>query len=143
MKLRLGTACDFATEEGNDKLTLVGMFSRLEQEHIPSTVGRFFVALVFVADRDDYGKPWHLRTDMLDPDGQPTSLTMQSDMPPFLEPADQDGLTEADLIIEVTDMVFEKYGMYRLNVIANDSKIGEVPIGIRRRARGLEQSTKK
>lgn len=116
MKLALAAICDYAMIDKSEKLSVIGIFTRIGAPSVPARHGSLTVVLSFEVDPSDFGRAFDFAIDVVDEDGRPI---IDPPTGTFSVPDGGVGRAPINLLLNLQDVHFPRFGPYLFTVRVN------------------------
>ena len=127
MKLLVLLAADYASLETNGKLNVMGIFRHIYARAFPARHSTMYLVAKLGADLGETSEERQLVIKLLDKDG---SEIVQFEQP-FSFPEPTGGQRpEANFIVRINDLVFEKPGVYDFVLLVDGYHQGDIEIDL-------------
>ena len=127
MKLLVLLAADYASLEANGKLNVMGIFRHIYARAFPARHATMYLVAKLGADLGETSEERQLVIKLLDNDG---SEVVQFEQP-FSFPKPAGGQRpEANFIVRINDLVFEKPGVYEFVLLVDGHHQGDLAIDL-------------
>lgn len=127
MKVELLALCDAATDSGG-KLNILGIYDTISAQQAPAVHQRCAIVIKMRFDRSERGEH-RLRLNIVDADGKPVVPTL--DAPINISFPDAMPSATAQLILDLQNMRFEKFGEYSLDLAIDGRPEASIPVFVR------------
>ncbi len=114
--------CEYTCQLMNGRRTLVGMFDDIRINQVPIDHPAFFLCVEMEFDPSEAGRKMDLLCLLMDEDGRELfRINAQGQVPP----STPHGFSRVQFPFPIPGLRIERPGIYRLDLIYNDAKIGE------------------
>jgi hypothetical protein len=127
MKIELFLLCDAAIDSGG-KISILGIYDTITAPQAPAVHSRCAIVLKIRFDRIERGDH-RLRLNIVDADGKPVVPTL--DAPLNINFPDVLPSATAQLILDLQNLRFEKFGEYSLDLALDSRQEASIPIFVR------------
>jgi len=129
MDVRLALLADYANISREGKLNVMGVFSRIWTKEVPAVHPEMQLVFRLEAGPAERGQEKSVEVKLLDADGNtvqhltgPLAIPNETPQPMF----------QIDQILKLTNVVFEKYGAYRFDILVNGETKATVEFSVER-----------
>ncbi len=124
MDVPLAVVADFASQDASGKLTIVGIFNRINVANFPYTHPQMHLALKIQPERGEYDEQRTVRVTLVNQDGQ-TLLGMEAK---FMVSRPPDHVeADASIPLGMINVVFQKPGTYEFRIYIDRDQKRTVP----------------
>lgn len=114
MNVNFALLCDYALLSADGKVSLLGVFTRINAAQLPTVLPRAYFVFELGLDYTEMGKPFEVRVECVDADGSPVlktrnEITVQGTGKPGDKPT-------VPQILQLPPLQFKRDGSYDINV---------------------------
>jgi hypothetical protein len=121
MELQFAVTCDHALIDGNNKLSIIGIFDKIFAKQLPTTHPSFFFVAIIQAHRSEIGNH-EIKINFVDQDGKEVIPTINQ-----TTKIEKDKLRN-NIMANFNNMKFLTPGTYSFDIVADNKHIGSVPL---------------
>jgi len=114
--------CEYVTQLGNGRQCLIGIFENIVADQFPFEHPSFFLAVQLEFDPYEGDSEFQVRADLIDEDGKVLFRLLGQERI-FRDPSG--GPTKMVIVFGINSLVFDRPGMYRLDLWGNEKLLCE------------------